>query len=270
MRTLALLLGSAVSLAAQTFPGPVGSPTTTAIPHDSPLFVGWATGVASLQRGWVDIRDQSLGTVDYGTTDDALGPAGTSPTDGVVSLGDGGRITLTFGQPIRDGAGFDFAVFENSITDTFLELAFVEVSSNGVDFFRFPAVSNTPTTSQVLSFDNLDTTSINNLAGKYRVGFGTPFDISEIPANPLFNPFAVTHVRIIDVVGSINPDYGTLDSLGNLINDPFPTPFVNPNRIGGFDLDAVGVLNAVPEPSAYAAFLAAGALVLVLRRRARS
>jgi hypothetical protein len=48
-------------------------------------------------------------------------------------------------------------------------------------------------------------------------------------------------VRIIDVIGSINPNYGTLDSEGNLINDLFPTPFYS----GGFDLDAVGVLHEV-------------------------
>jgi hypothetical protein len=51
-------------------------------------------------------------------------------------------------------------------------------------------------------------------------------------------------VRVTDVVGSINPLFGTRDSLGNLINDPFPT--ATPS--GGFDLNGVGVLHAVPEP----------------------
>ena len=37
----------------------------------------------------------------------------------------------------------------------------------------------------------------------------------------------VTEVRITDVVGSIDPWYGTRDSLGNLINDPFKTPFAS-------------------------------------------
>src|SRR5690606_15339734 len=50
---------------------------------------------------------------------------------------------------------------------------------------------------------------------------------------------AVTHVRIIDVVGSIHPDFARYDSEGNVINDPYPTPF----PAGGFDLLGVGVLN---------------------------
>lgn len=270
MRSLALLLGTAASLAAQSFPGPVDTPTTTAIPHDSPLFVGWATGVASLERGWVDIRDTSLGTVDFGTAADATGPAGTTPSSGVVSLGDGGRITLTFAQPITDGPGFDFAVFENALDDAFLELAFVEVSSNGTDFVRFPAVSTTPTDTQVPSFGTVDTTFVDNLAGKYRVGFGTPFDLALLAGNPLVNLAAVTHVRVVDVVGSVDPLFGSTDSLGNLVNDPFPTPFTTPQKIGGFDLDAVGVIHAVPEPSAWAALAGFAALGLAWVRRRRA
>jgi hypothetical protein len=46
-------------------------------------------------------------------------------------------------------------------------------------------------------------------------------------------------VRIRDVVGSIKPEYATLDSKGNPINDPWPTTFPT----GGFDLDAVGVIH---------------------------
>jgi hypothetical protein len=41
------------------------------------------------------------------------------------------------------------------------------------------------------------------------------------------------------VVGSLDDRYATYDVLGNKINDPFPTPFAS----GGFDLDAVGVIN---------------------------
>ena len=50
---------------------------------------------------------------------------------------------------------------------------------------------------------------------------------------------AITHVRLIDVVGSIDPQYGTYDSQGTIINDPYPTDFES----GGFDLDAVGVIH---------------------------
>jgi hypothetical protein len=47
----------------------------------------------------------------------------------------------------------------------------------------------------------------------------------------------ITHVRIIDVIGALEDEWAGYDSLGNKINDPWPTPF----EAGGFDLDAVGV-----------------------------
>ena len=66
--------------------------------------------------------------------------------------------TVTFASPIYNGEGPDFAVFENGfdIDDEydptgvlhFLELAFVEVSSDGENFFRFPAVTNVPSTAR--------------------------------------------------------------------------------------------------------------------------
>jgi hypothetical protein len=80
---------------------------------------------------------------------------------------------------------------------------------------------------------------VNNLAGKYRAGYGTPFDLSDLSDNPLLNKQAITHVKLIDVVGSIDANYGTTDANGTLINDAFPTPFAS----GGFDLDAVGIIH---------------------------
>jgi hypothetical protein len=178
---------------------------------------------------------------------------------GVLSLGDAGSIILGFAQPITNGAGYDFAVFENGFTSgslAYLELAFVEVSSNGADFFRFNATSLTPTATQIGSFGLLDATNLNNLAGKYVGSFGTPFDLGELAGtSPLLGVNNVQFVRLIDVVGTINPLYATLDGQGNIVNDPWPTAFGS----SGFDLDAVGVLNQVPEPAAW--LLAAIALV---------
>ena len=51
----------------------------------------------------------------------------------------------------------------------------------------------------------------------------------------------ITHVRIVDVVGNIDPEYANYDSQGHVINDPWPTPFAS----SGFDLDAVGVIHDV-------------------------
>lgn len=239
---------------------------STAIAFDSTAIVGWASGYQSLVRGPVDISNPSAGNATFGSGNDALGSADAQiDSFPVVSLGDGGSITLTFPRPIRNGGGADFAVFENGITDDFLELAFVEVSSNGTTFYRFPSVSLTPTATQVGPFDQvLDPTNLNNLAGKYRRGFGTPFDLAELAGTPGLDVDNVTHVRIVDVVGSVNPLYGTRDSLNNFINDPWATAF----GTGGFDLDAVGVLNfvPVPEPSAVV-LLASAALCAAVRRR---
>ena len=115
----------------------------------------------------------------FGLVDNALGKsdATIANPNPVVSLGDGGHITLSFATPITNGPGADFAVFENGFADSFLELAFVEVSSDGTNFFRFPSHSLTSTGAQVASFGTLDTTNIDGLAGKYRAGFGTPFDL---------------------------------------------------------------------------------------------
>jgi hypothetical protein len=205
---------------------------------DSSAFIGWAIG-CDLQRGPQDISDSGLGPASTGDATMALGPA---LSNNVVSLGDGGVAILTFLRPITNGPGPDFAVFENSFSDTYLELAFVEVSSNGTDYFRFPATSNTPTATQVAAFGDVDATHIDNLAGKYRGGFGTPFDLEQLEGLQGLDILAITHVKLVDVVGSIQPAYATYDHLGQPVNDPWSTPFAS----SGFDLDAVGVINQRP------------------------
>lgn len=235
----AILLGSSV-LNAQSYPPAAGQPGTTAISCTSPVFVAWATN-ATIVRGKQDISNPTSPLASFGTASEAVGSTPGTSTMSVVSLGDGGSATLTFANPITNGTGYDFAVFENSFNSTFLELAFVEVSSDGVNFFRFPSHSETQTTTQIGGFGAVDCRYLNNLAGKYQLGYGTPFDLSDVPNNALLNKSAVTHVRIIDVVGSINATYARYDSFGNKINDPFTTPF----NSSGFDLDAVGVINQV-------------------------
>ena len=140
-----------------------------------------------------------------------------------VALGQGGTITLTFPQPITNGPGPDFAVFGNGFTvsssASWIKPAFVEVSSDGVNFFPFPAVSLTSTATQVSSFGELDPTDLHDLAGKDPVGYGTPFDLSElVGVSPLLNVNDVTAVRIVNCVGDIDPPYATYDSQGNIVN----------------------------------------------------
>lgn len=217
------------------YPPAVGNEGNTAIHKDSTVFEAWATN-CNLQRGWQNISDTSLGKPTIG---DSLSATGFPMANGLVSLGDGGTATLTFNGFIYDDSGADFAVFENSFDGMFLELAFVEVSSDGVNFFRFDAVSLTPNTVQLDNNAQMDATYIHNLAGKYQAGYGTPFDLAELDGISGLDISQITHVRIIDVVGSINPVFGTYDSQNNIINDPYPTPFSQ----GGFDLDAVGVIH---------------------------
>lgn len=232
--SLSGLLVSGLSSFAQFAPG-VGQAGTTAMFKDSSAFVGWATK-CTITRG---LQDISVSSSPYATVGDSASAFGKAGTTGVVSLGDGGMAVLQFAGPIQNAPGPDLAVFENSFDDSFLELAFVEVSSDGGTWFRFPAVSNTDATTQTGSFGLTDPTKIHNLAGKYRANYGTPFDLSDIPDNLLLNKQAITHVRIIDVVGCIQDQYCTRDMNNNKVNDPWPTAFGS----GGFDLDAVGVIH---------------------------
>lgn len=227
-----LLLVSTVQ--GQYAPG-VGNATTTAVHQDSSVFKFWGSE-AMIERGPLDISQPELGYPDVGGPEEAVGKAnGLS----VVSLGDGGTAVITFNGVIADGPGSDFAVFENSFNSTFLELAYVEVSSTGVDYYRFPSHSVTQDSIQVDPFGVVLSEKINNLAGKYEARYGTPFDLSELAGVGSLNVDSVSHIKIIDVIGSVDPQYGSMDTAGNFINDPWPTPFPS----GGFDLDAVGVIN---------------------------
>jgi len=233
-----LFLFFGLSANAQSYPPQAGTEGSTAIFKDSPVYVAWATGI-TVERGLVNKSNPSAmasgsNKASFGLPSDAIGP----PTGPVVSLGDEGFAIATFAQPIYDGEGYDLAVFENGGA-TFLELAFVEVSSDGINFFRFPAHSETQTDTQIGSFGTPSATYLNNLAGKYAGQYGTPFDLSEIEDNVLLDKDQITHVKIVDVVGSIDPLYATYDSFGNAVNESFPTPF----NSCGFDLQAVGVIN---------------------------
>lgn len=236
------LILNSLSVFSQSFHSAPGTPGTNAIKKDSACFVAWANNI-EIKRGFLTIADtlftiNNSNKVDFGTPNLATGPAEGDGAS-VVSLGDGGTATLTFPLLITDQTGSDFAVFENSFSDNYMELAHVEVSSDGIHFFRFPSVSEQPTNNQLTNFTYSDCRMVNNLAGKYRAGYGTPFDLADLSDNPLLNKQAITHVKLIDAVGSIDSLYGTTDANGTLINDAFPTPFAS----GGFDLDAVGIIH---------------------------
>ncbi len=226
-----------------------GQPGTTAVPYDGGQIVGWANG-CEIKRGYVNISDttataNSSKYASYGTEDEATGKADNS----VLSLGDGGEAILTFEYPVVNDTGYDFAVFENGFSFSnqfyFLELAFVEVSSDGKNFYRFNAVSLTDTTTQIDNNTGINPENLYNLAGKYERFYGTPFDLQELEGFAGLNTDSITHIKIIDVVGTLDTAYASRDSEGNMINDPWPTAYES----CGFDLDAVGVMhNTDPNP----------------------
>lgn len=216
----------------------VGDGGTEAIFKDSPLFKSWAQK-CTVTRGYQNIDDQTKGYATYGTEVNGTLKAGVNVT---VSLGDNGTAVLEFPSPIKNGEGPDFAVFENGFDYDgyqYLELAFVEVSSDGINYVRFPAISKTNSFVQTGGFGTSDATLLHNLAGKYVANYGTPFDLEELKNNPLLDMNNITHVKLVDVIGTIDLATSTKDSLGNPVNDPFTTT----GNASGFDLDAVGVIN---------------------------
>jgi hypothetical protein len=239
-------------------------------PFDDPgweaaAMVAWASAVDAFTPGPMDAAAPELGVAAFGLPELALGSATLDPYD-VVSLGDGGWITLQFETSIIDGVGHDFAVFENgfyTVGGLYAELAYVEVSSNGLDFARLPAEALNP--GAVSGLDPVDPTDYHNLAGRHPLAVGTGFDLADLAFDPLVTSGLldledVRFVRLVDVVG----DGSTMDAYGDAIHDPYPTAFA----AGGFDLEAVGVIHTLPEPD-LARGLTLGALVLSWTRKGR-
>ena len=74
------------------------------------------------------------------------------------------------------------------------------------------------------------------------MGFGTPFDLEELRDSSGIDVNNIVYVRIVDVVGTIDPMYARYDAHGHMVNDPYPTA----DTIwasGGFDLTGVAVLH---------------------------
>ena len=257
--------------------GYIGDDRLHASPTDedaiiNPIFRGWAEAVVSY--------DPAPGAdAQWSDPNKALGPVTGDNLD-IVSLGDlnqqeidagmqPGQITLSFSEPIRDGNGYDFVVFENGLIselDTsagsvtgqmFAELGYVEVSSNGVDFVRFPAVSLVSESPG--PYGTTEISKVYNLAGKHPnaggICTGTPFDLSEITGNAdvisgLVDVNNISYVRIVDIPGSgdfhdeaiKHIDPGTWPALDYYVNNhPVYDAWVTWGS-GGLDLEAVGVL----------------------------
>lgn len=274
-RTLLLTLLAATAPAVA---GPYSGPTDTshpidpAIPADSPLFIEWADAIDPALTQFAPEGSTDIDPI-------GLNSLGDLSSDQIAAGVEPGFLTVTFPSGIQNGPGADFAVFENggAFFDEplrFAELAYVEVSTNGADFARFPSVSlNTEADLFVgfgRGFAGVDVTNVYNLAGKHEDGFGTPLDLDDIANNPLVTSGQVDlaniqFVRLVDIPG----DGSFRDSQDNPILDPWTTV-----GSGGFDFrlppgQGVGVINAiVPEPSGGALLLAGVAACLGRRRNA--
>lgn len=179
-------------------------------------------------------------------------------TFNVTNLGRGGFIVMTFENGIRNGPGDDFAVFENGFMEgqqIFGELAFVEVSSDGIHFLRFPtfATNSVP----VDEFGTIDPNGVHGVAGTQPAGVGTGFDLEIFSGVELVDINDIRFVRVVDLVGDgreldLTPAVVEVKQGGQVlfevetgcpcpIYDPFSPALDGPN---GFDLDAIAVLNA--------------------------
>ena len=212
------------------YPPAGGEPNSTAVARDDPAIQAWATSFLEPVKYGEEVAEK------WRVPERALGPA-TGEADDVVSLGRGGSIVLTFDSGIRNGEGYDFAVFENATMKGFLELGLVEVSSDGKIFVGFDHayLGQEP----LSEFGTHDTALIGSLAGKYQAGWGTPFDLEMLANKPevLYGSVdldRIGYVKIVDLVG----DGSQSDSFGRPLYDPYPT-----TTSAGFDLDAIGVLN---------------------------
>lgn len=177
--------------------------------------------------------------------------------DQLVSLGDGGSITLAFlDNAAFDGPGPDLIVFENVLLaagtgDPFIEAAVVEVSIDGADWRRFPFdfVPPDPPSSLIrdeshfpIGFAGVHPTLTNSTNGvdplDPMVAGGDAFDLADVGL-----PFA-RFVRIVDSQGLTDGDGDPVVDDGDLL------PFT-PAATAGFDLDAVAAVHAtVPSPVA--------------------
>jgi hypothetical protein len=259
--------GSAVDEPIPGFVGPAGAGVAPYGGENleqtvNPAFVEWASSVVNYAPARPDMIE-----ADFLDPTTALGPVTGSVFD-VVSLGDlsaadiaedaaPGSLTVGFATPMADGPGPDFVVFGNAFSvrghanQVFSKLAFVEVSSDGVNFARFPSVDTNPRPLQnPWSYMVSNPTLIYNLFGKavngYGVSWGVPFDLAQLSQHPLvaaglLDLQNVRFVRLVAVVG--NGAYST-DAYGHPIYDPWPT-----SGSPGPEVQAIGVLNVAPPPN---------------------
>lgn len=209
---------------------------------------GWATSVVEYRKG-SDLTSFTDANRVLGGWFAHRSEAVTDPVYDVVSLGNGGSLTIEWEIPAANGPGPDFAVFENGMSanenSVFAELAFVEVSSNGIDFERFDSVSKG--TVPIPDGGQIAADSVYGLAGVKPLGYGTLFDLDELAgresvADGRLDLNRVRYLRLVDIPGCGGNTDGyeaMYDSFGHIIYDAFKT-----YGSAGFDAACTAVLNS--------------------------
>jgi len=161
----------------------------------------------------------------------------------VLTLGESGNVTLGFDVTIVDGPGADFTTFENGFVfgagSVFSEIAFVEVSTNGVDFARFPS-KYFGTGSSMGAYRNIAggmpvvTNALTNTVSPFdpTVSGGEAFDLADLVNEPsvLAGDVLLSDIHFVRLVDC---PPGSTDSLGTPIG-----------AAGGADFDAIAVINS--------------------------
>jgi hypothetical protein len=268
---LAALMFPASLKASIVYSGP--SETThaidPAIPANDARFVEWANDIDASRTAFAPRGSTSINT--SGGFNSLGDLNATEIANGIAP----GYLTVTFPNGIRNGSGHDFAVFENGFAYPaapylLAELAYVEVSTDGTNFARFPSISTNTTWAGTFgqAFGGFDATKIHNLAGKHVAGFGTPFELDDLLNDSLVlgglvDLTNIQYLRLVDIPGN----GAFLDSQGNPILDAWMT-----SGSGGFDFRlgvglGVGVMNAVPEPAAVFSLVTGLMMTAAWRRR---
>jgi len=227
-----------------------------------------ALGALALAGGVQPYADLVVGTVPgfapFGDPVDMLGaPTGTGSfqsSSHVHAPGVGGSATLRFALPVFDGPGTDFVVYENPFTkqgtqsSNWVEALYVEVSSDGGTFARFPnaylgpvgphmmpsGLDDTAEYAWFRGFAGVATVAANPALGvdPFHIveGGGDAFDLAVLSDHPAvldgdINLGDIRYVRLIDVVAGTS-----VDSAGTPIWDCG-------NAFSAADIDAVVGLN---------------------------
>ena len=197
-------------------------------------------GITEDEQEYIFISASSVVSIEYGegagngqdgmpgvVLGEPAGYLGTATPEDVLSLGNGGSITLEFPAQIVDGSGADLWIYENPFTvgaagEVYTETATIEVSLDGVEWHLFPFDYVQEATSAAEQFKGLAGVNIG----------GDEYDLKVLGLN------AIRFIRITDC-GKLTDtdDTRIMDSDGEFLDDE--GNICCGGTSAGFDLDGV-------------------------------